>query len=131
VAFLKNLFFTSMLVPGAPGRLGTLIYVFTMESPQPVGARHTPYTPLLWKSDDPSREDTPLYLVTCETSRILGARNTSHKQLLWKPRDPSREGSPIYLVTFETSRPMGQGRVHVSGYCGNPTNRAGKAQSFT
>jgi hypothetical protein len=122
---------TSMLLPGDPGRLGTPIYVFTGESPQPVGARHTSLTPLLWKPHDRSREDTPLYLVTFETSRLLGARNTSCKQLLWKPRDPSRDGAPIYLVTFETSRPTGQGTVHVSNYCGNPAIQAGKAHPFT
>jgi hypothetical protein len=113
-----------MLVPGDPGGLGTPIYVFAVESPQPVGARHTSCTQLLWKPHDPSREDTPIYLVTFETSRLMGARNTSCKQLLWKPRNPSREGAPIYLVTFETSRPMGQGKVHVSSYCGNPAIQA-------
>jgi hypothetical protein len=127
----RNSVIPSMLVPGDPGRLGTPIYVFTMESPQPVGARNTSCAPLLWKPHDPSRQDTPLYFVTFETSRLLGARNTSCKQLLWKPRDPSRQGAPIYLVTFETSRPMGQGTVHVSSYCGNPAIRAGKAHPFT
>jgi hypothetical protein len=43
---------TSMLVPGDPRRLGTPIYVFTVESPQPVGARHTSYRHLLWKHRD-------------------------------------------------------------------------------
>jgi hypothetical protein len=37
----------SMLVPGNPGRLGTHIYVFTVESPQPVGAKPTSCTQLL------------------------------------------------------------------------------------
>jgi hypothetical protein len=84
-----------MLVPGDPRRLGTPIYVFTMESPQPVGARHTSCTPLLWKTYDPSREDTPLYLVTFETSQLLGARNTSCKQLLWKPATRAGKAHPF------------------------------------
>jgi hypothetical protein len=127
--FIFKSWSTSMLVPGDPGRLGTHVYVFTVESPQPMGARHTSCTPLLWKPHDTSRGDTTIYLVTFETSRLLGARNTSCKQLLWKPRDPSRQGPPIYIVIFETSRPMGQGTVHVSSYCGNPPIRAGKAHS--
>jgi hypothetical protein len=61
-----------MLVPGDPARLGTHIYVFIVESVQPVGARHTSCTQLLWKPHDPSREDTPIYLVTFETSRLVG-----------------------------------------------------------
>jgi hypothetical protein len=102
----SKLFLTIMLVLCYPGRLGTTIFIFTVESPQPVVARHTSCTQLLWKPHDPSREDTPIYLVTFETSRLVGARNTSCKQLLWNPRDPSREGTHIYLVTFETSRPL-------------------------
>jgi hypothetical protein len=102
-----ELYITSMLVPGDPGRLGTPIYVFTVESPQPVRARHTSCTQLLWKPHDPSREDTPIYLVTFETSRPVGSRNTSCKQLLCKSRDPSRERTHIYLVTLETSRTVG------------------------
>jgi hypothetical protein len=98
---------TSMLVPGDPGCLGTHIYVFTVESQQPVGARHTSYTQLLWKPRGPSREDTRIYLVTFETSQLVGARNTSCKQWLWKPRDPSKEGTHIYLFTFENSRRVG------------------------
>jgi hypothetical protein len=35
---------TSMLVSDDPGRLGTLIYVFTAETQQLVGARHTSCT---------------------------------------------------------------------------------------
>jgi hypothetical protein len=120
-----------MLVPGDLGRLGTPVYVFTVESLQPVRARHTACMLLLWKPHDPSREDTPLYLVIFETLCLLGVRNTSCKQLLRKLHDPSREGTPIYLVTFKTSRPMGQGTVHVSGYCGNPAIQAGKAHPFT
>jgi hypothetical protein len=57
-----------MLVPGDPGSLGIHIYVFTVESQQPVGARHTSCTQLLWKPHGPSREDTPIYLVKFETS---------------------------------------------------------------
>jgi hypothetical protein len=100
---MLKLLFTSMMMPGDPGRLGTPICISTVESPQPVGARHTACTHLLWKPHNPSREVTPIYLVIFETSRPVGSRNTSCKQLLWKPRDPSREGTPIYLVTFETS----------------------------
>jgi hypothetical protein len=77
---LENLvifLYTCMLVPADPGRLGTHIYVFTVEFQQPVGARHTSCTQLLWKSHDPSREDTPMYLVTFETLRPVGARHTS------------------------------------------------------
>jgi hypothetical protein len=97
-----------MLVPGDPGRLGTPIYVFTVETPQPVGARYTSCPQLLWKPQDPSREDTPISLVTFETSRPVWARNTSSKQLLWRPRDPSREGKHIiYSVIVQTSRPVG------------------------
>jgi hypothetical protein len=58
---------TSMLVPGHPGRLGAHIHIFTVEFQQPVGARHTSCTQLLWKPHDPSREDTLIYLVTFET----------------------------------------------------------------
>jgi hypothetical protein len=71
-----------MLVPGDPSRLRTHIYLFTVESPQPVGVRHTSCTQLLWKPYDPSREDTPIYAVTFETSRSGGARDTSCEQLL-------------------------------------------------
>jgi hypothetical protein len=98
--FELNFYYTSLLAPGDPGGLGTPIYVFTVESPQPVGARQTSCTKLLWKPHDPSREGTPIYLVTFEISRPVGARNTSCKQLLWKPRDPSREGTHIYLVYY-------------------------------
>jgi hypothetical protein len=101
-----------MLGPGDPGRLGTPIYVFTVESPQPVGARHTSCTHLLWKTRDPSREDTHLYLVTFETSQPELGRRT-------------------HLLSYlRNSRPTGQGTVHVNSYCGNPANWAGKAQTF-
>jgi hypothetical protein len=76
-----------MLVPGDPSRLGTPTYVFTVETPQPVRARHTTCTQLLWEPHDPSRENTPVYLVTFETSPRVASRNTSRTQLLWKPRD--------------------------------------------
>jgi hypothetical protein len=39
---------TSVLVTGDPGRLGTLIYVFTVETPQPMEARHNSCTLLLY-----------------------------------------------------------------------------------
>jgi hypothetical protein len=65
-----------MLLPGDPGSIGIHIYVFTVEFQQPVGARHTSCTQLLWKPHGLSREDTPIYLVTFETSRFVGARNT-------------------------------------------------------
>jgi hypothetical protein len=32
---------TSLLVPGGPSRLGIAIYIVTLETPRPVGARHT------------------------------------------------------------------------------------------
>jgi hypothetical protein len=62
---------TSMLVSGYPGTLGTPMYVFIVEFPQPVGRRHTSCTQLLWKPRDQSREDTPIYLVTFENSRSM------------------------------------------------------------
>jgi hypothetical protein len=84
-----------MLVPGDPGSIVIHIYVFAVESQQPVGERHTSCTRLLWKPHGPSREDTPIYLVTFETLRLVGARNTSGTQLLWKSRDPGRQGTHI------------------------------------
>jgi hypothetical protein len=84
-----------MVVPGDPGSIGIHIYVFTVESQQPVGARHTSCTQLLWKLHGPSREDTHIYSVTFETSRLVGGRNTSCTQLLCKPRDPGRQGTHI------------------------------------
>jgi hypothetical protein len=116
-------------VPGDPGGLGTPIYVFTVVFPQPVGAKHTSCTQLLWKPHDPSREDTHIYLVIFETSRPVRAMNTSGKQLVWKSRDPSREGTNIYIVTYETSRPVGvKEHFLLRSYCGNPTTRARKAR---
>jgi hypothetical protein len=47
-----------MLLPGDPGSIGTRIYVFNVESQQPVGARHTSCTQLLWKPRDPRRQGT-------------------------------------------------------------------------
>jgi hypothetical protein len=47
-----------MLVPGDPGGIGKHIYVFTVESQQPVEARHTSCTQLLWKPRDPGRQGT-------------------------------------------------------------------------
>jgi hypothetical protein len=79
-----------MQVPGGPGSIGIQIYVFTVESQQPMGARHTSCTQLLWKPHGPSREDTPIYLV-----RLVGTRNTSCMQLLWKPCDPGRQGTHV------------------------------------
>jgi hypothetical protein len=61
-----NIKLTSMLLPGDPGSIGIHIYVFTVESQQLVGARHTSCTQLLWKPRDPGREDTHI-LVTVET----------------------------------------------------------------
>jgi hypothetical protein len=63
---------TSMLDSGDPGRLGTHIYVFTVESQEPVGARHTSCTQLLWKPHGPCGEDAPIYLVTFETRDSWG-----------------------------------------------------------
>jgi hypothetical protein len=44
-----------MLVPGDPGGQGASIYVFAVESPKHVGAKHTSSMQLLWKLRDPSR----------------------------------------------------------------------------
>ena len=41
---------TSLLVPGDPGRLGTLIYVVTVETSRPGQARHTRLGYGTWKS---------------------------------------------------------------------------------
>jgi hypothetical protein len=84
-----------MLVPGNPGSIGIHIYVFTMESQQPVGARHTSCMQVLWKPHSSSREGPPIYLVTFETSLLVGARSTSCTQLPWKPCDPGRQGTHI------------------------------------
>jgi hypothetical protein len=69
---MSNLWHTRVLVPGDPGRLRTPVYVFTAESPQPVGGRHTSCTQLQWKPRDPSKGGAPIYLVTFETSRPMG-----------------------------------------------------------
>jgi hypothetical protein len=84
-----------MLVPGDPGSIGIHTYVFTVESQQLMGARHTSCKQLLWKPHGPCTEDTPIYLVTFETSRLVGARHTSCTQILWKLRDPGRKGTHI------------------------------------
>jgi hypothetical protein len=97
-----------MLVPGEPGSIGTHIYIFTVESQQPVGARHTSSTQLLWKPHSPRTEDTPIYLVTFETSRLVGARGGKEHFM--------------YAVTAETPR-SGQARhAHLSSYRGNLKN---------
>jgi hypothetical protein len=57
-----------MLVPGYPGTLGTTMYLFTVESLQPVWAMHTSCTQFLWKPRDSSREQTPICLVAVEAS---------------------------------------------------------------
>jgi hypothetical protein len=46
---MANIELTSMLLPGDPGSIGIHIYVFTVESQQPVGATHISCTQLLWK----------------------------------------------------------------------------------
>jgi hypothetical protein len=84
-----------MLVPGDPHGIGIHIYISTVESQQPVAARHTSWKQLLWKPHCPSREDTSIYLVTFENSRLVGARSTSHMQLLWKLRDRGRQSTHI------------------------------------
>jgi hypothetical protein len=73
-----------MLVAGDPGRLGTPIYIFAVESPQLVGARHTSCTQLLWKPRDPGRQSRIISVVTAE------------------PGDVGRQGTPVYVVTVET-----------------------------
>jgi hypothetical protein len=60
-----------MLVPGDPGSIGLHVYVFTVESQQPVGARHTSCTQLLWKPHGPSRQDTPIYLSEIWKRKLL------------------------------------------------------------
>jgi hypothetical protein len=95
INFYLKFKYTSMLVPGDPGSTGIHIYVFTVESQQPMGARHTSCMQLLWKPHGPSREDTPIYLVTFETSRLVGPGNTSCTQLLCEPRNRSRQGTHI------------------------------------
>jgi hypothetical protein len=103
---------TSLLVPGDPGRLGTHIYVITVESPEPVGARHASCTQLLWKPHDPSTKDTPIYLFTFETSRPVVGKTQFMSLLLWKPRDPGRQGTPISLVPAETLQ-VGRQGTHI------------------
>jgi hypothetical protein len=94
-----------MLVPGEQGSRGIHTYVFTVESQQTVGARHTSCTQLLWKPQDPSREDTHIYLITFEKSRYLGAKEHF-----------------MYPVTVETLR-SGQARhARLSTYRGNLKN---------
>jgi hypothetical protein len=120
VIYLKLYFnITSMLVPGYPGTQGTSMYLFTVESLQPVSAMHTSCTQLLWKPRDSSREQTPIYLVAFETSRPVGARNRACTQLLRKPRHPGRQGKRISVLTAETS-PCGQSRhTHLRIYLGH------------
>jgi hypothetical protein len=84
-----------MLVPDDPGRLGTPIYVFTVESPQPVGARQNSCMPLLWKPHDPSREDTSLYLVTFETSRPMGQGTLHAGSYCVNPATRARKAHPL------------------------------------
>jgi hypothetical protein len=55
-----------MPAPGDTGSIGIHVYVFTVVSQQPVGARHTSCTQLLWKPHGPSNEDTHIYIVTFE-----------------------------------------------------------------
>jgi hypothetical protein len=63
-------------VPRNPGRLGTSIYIVTLEISRPVEARHTSCTQLVCKPRDPSRQGTAVYVVTSETSRCGQARHT-------------------------------------------------------
>jgi hypothetical protein len=56
-----------MLVPCDPGSIGIHIYAFTVESQQPVGARHTSCMQLLWKPHGHRRQGTHIEVVTVET----------------------------------------------------------------
>jgi hypothetical protein len=93
-----------MLVTGYPGSIWTHIYIFAVESQQPVGATHTSCTQLLWKPHVPIMEDTPIYLLTFENSHPWGKEHF------------------MYAVTEETPR-SGQARhAHLSNYRGNRKN---------
>lgn len=67
--------FTSLLVPIHVGRLGTNIYVVTVETSQPVEARYASCTQLLWKPRDQGRQGTTICVVTVETSRRWQTRH--------------------------------------------------------
>jgi hypothetical protein len=114
-----------MLVPGNPGKLGTPIYVFTVESPQPVRARHTSCMQLLWKPND------------------LPGKTHAFTYYIWNLPTRGVKEHFMYAVTVETLRPE-QGRrthllsyhwnvmihgarqVHVRSYCRSPTIWAGR-----
>jgi hypothetical protein len=51
----REILFTSLVVPVDAGRLGTNIYVVTVETSQAVEARYTSCTQLLWKPRDKGR----------------------------------------------------------------------------
>jgi hypothetical protein len=94
-----------VLEPGDPGSIEIHIYVFTLESQQLVGARHTSCTQLLRKPHGPSREDTHIYVVTVETSRLVGAKEHY-----------------MYGVPVETPRSGEARHAHLSSYCGKLKN---------
>jgi hypothetical protein len=62
--------FTSPPVPGDLGKLGTHIYVVTLETPRVVEAKNTSCTQLLWKPRDPGGQGTLIYVITMETWRM-------------------------------------------------------------
>ena len=71
----REILFTCLLAPVDAGRLGTNIYVVTVETSQPVEARYTSRTRLLWKPRDQGRQGTTICVVTVETSRRWQARH--------------------------------------------------------
>jgi hypothetical protein len=97
-----------MLVPGDLGRLGTPIYVFTVESPQPVGPRHTSCKLLLRKPRDPGRQGTHISVVTTETSPCGQARHTHLRSYCGNLKK-------VYVCVL-------QFRSGARSYCENPNN---------
>jgi hypothetical protein len=93
-------------VPSDTGGLGTAIYLFILESPQPVGEINTSGKQLLWKPHDPNKEGPPFTYLTLKF-RDPWVKAQFIKQLLRKPRNSRRQGTPICLVTFENSRHVG------------------------
>lgn len=56
---------------GNPSRLGTLIYIDTVETSRPVHARHTHVLYFVTAvNPKPDRQNTPIYMVTMETSDL-------------------------------------------------------------
>jgi hypothetical protein len=68
--------------PSDPGSVGIHTYVFTVESQQLLGARHTSCTQLLWKPHGHSKEDTIIYLVNLKPRESWG-QGTLHVRNYW------------------------------------------------